>query len=145
MSGKLSEVEKRIGTVHQLDAVISAMRGIAAARVHEAHGQLDGVRAYASVVGAAIGEALALPSQTADMEAPDHGGGGHILIVLCAEQGFAGSFSERVLDKAVELLKTGSAELLLVGTRGAMVATERNLSFGVVGADGGACRRALSE
>ena len=131
MSGKLSDVEKRIGTVHQLDAVISAMRGIAAARVHEAHGRLDGVRAYASVVGAAIGEALALPSQTADTEAPDRGGGGgHILIVLCAEQGFAGSFSERVLDKVVQLLKTGSAELLLVGTRGAMIARERNLSFG---------------
>jgi len=130
VSGKLGEVEKRIGTVHQLDAVISAMRGIAAARVHEAHGRLDGVRAYATVVGAAIGEALALSSQTADTEAPDHGGGGHILIVLCAEQGFAGSFSERVLDKVVQLLKRGPAELLLVGTRGAMIATERNLSFG---------------
>ena len=130
MSGKLGEVEKRIGTVHQLDAVISAMRGIAAARVHEAHGRLDGVRAYASVVGAAIGEALALSSQTADTEAPDHAGGGRILIVLCAEQGFAGSFSERVLDKVVQLLKRGPAELLLVGTRGAMIATERNLSFG---------------
>jgi F-type H+-transporting ATPase subunit gamma len=130
VSGKLSEVEKRIGTVHQLDAVISAMRGIAAARVHEAHGRLDGVREYASVVGAAIGEALALPSQTADTEAPDRGEGGHILIVLCAEQGFAGSFSERVLDKAVQLLKTGSAELLLVGARGTMIARERNLSFG---------------
>ncbi len=130
MSGKLSDVEKRIGTVHQLDAVISAMRGIAAARVHEAHGRLDGVRAYASVVGAAIGEALALPCETADTEAPDRGRGGRILIVLCAEQGFAGSFSERVLDKAVQLLKTESAELLLVGSRGAMIATERNLSFG---------------
>ena len=130
MGGKLSDVEKRIGTVHQLDAVISAMRGIAAARVHEARGRLDGVRAYASVVGAAIGEALALASQTADTEAPSRGSGGHIVIVLCAEQGFAGSFSQRVLDKAVQVLKTGSAELFLVGDRGAMIARERNLSFG---------------
>ena len=99
MSGKLSDVEKRIGTVHQLDAVISAMRGIAAARVHEARGRLDGVRAYASVVGAAIGEALPLASQTADTEAPSRGSGGHILIVLCAQQGFAGSFSQRVPTK----------------------------------------------
>ena len=129
MSGKLSGVEKRIGSVHQLQAVITAMRGIAAARLHEARGRLDGVRAYASVVGAAIGEALALPSQTADMDAPDRGRGGHIVIVLCAEQGFAGTFSERVLDKAEPHLKPGPAELLLVGTRGAMLAPERGLSF----------------
>jgi len=130
VSGKLGDVEKRIGTVHQLDAVISAMRGIAAARVHEARGRLDGVRGYASVVGAAIGEALALAAQAADTEAPSHGSGGHIVIVLCAEQGFAGSFSQRVLDRAIQVLKRGSAELFLVGDRGAMIARERNLSFG---------------
>jgi F-type H+-transporting ATPase subunit gamma len=60
MSGKLSEVESRIGTVHQLEAVITAMRGSAAARSREARSRLDGIRAYAAAIGGAIGQALAL-------------------------------------------------------------------------------------
>ena len=64
MSGKLSEVEGRIGTVHQLEAVITAMRGSAAARSREARGRLDGIRAYAAVVGGAIGQALALAPES---------------------------------------------------------------------------------
>ena len=51
MSGKLSEVEGRIGTVHQLEAVITAMRGSAAARSLEARGKLPAIEAYASVIG----------------------------------------------------------------------------------------------
>jgi F-type H+-transporting ATPase subunit gamma len=54
MSGKLSEVATRIGTVHQLEAVITAMRGSAAARSREARGRLAGIRAYATVIGGAV-------------------------------------------------------------------------------------------
>ena len=64
MSGKLSEVESRIGTVHQLEAVITAMRGSAAARSREARGRLDGIRAYAAAIGGAIGQALALAPES---------------------------------------------------------------------------------
>ena len=52
------------------------------------------------------------------------------MVVLCAEQGFAGTFNERVLDAAASHLKAASAELLVVGYRGAMVAAERGLVFG---------------
>ena len=48
----------------------------------------------------------------------------------CAEQGFVGTFNQRVLDAAETHLKAGSAELLVVGDRGAMVAAERGLVFG---------------
>src|SRR5260370_17727883 len=40
-----------------------------------------------------------------------------------------GTFNERVLEAAENNLKTSSAELLVVGDRGAMVATERGLAF----------------
>jgi F-type H+-transporting ATPase subunit gamma len=129
MSGKLSEVEKRIGTVHQLDTVVTAMRGLAAARSREARGRLDGVRAYASVVGAAIGQALALTSETVRMEVQDKTPGGHIVIAVCAEQGFAGAFNDRVMEKAAQHLGAGSVELLLLGHRGATVAAERGMAF----------------
>jgi F-type H+-transporting ATPase subunit gamma len=130
MSGKLSEVEGRIGTVHQLEAVITAMRGSAAARSREARSRLDGIRAYAAAIGAAIGQALALvpdpEPQLRNGKRPE----GHVVIVLCAEQGFAGTFNERVLDAAERCRKNEAAELLVVGDRGAMVAAERGLTIG---------------
>jgi len=130
MSGKLSEVEGRIGTVHQLAAVITAMRGSAAARSREARSRLDGIRAYAEVIGEAIGQALALaPESDQELRKP-RSPEGHVVIVLCAEQGFVGSFNERVLDTAERHLKSDAAELLVVGDRGAMVAAERGLVLG---------------
>jgi F-type H+-transporting ATPase subunit gamma len=130
MSGKLSEVQGRIGTVHQLEAVITAMRGSAAARSREARGRLDGIRAYAAAIGQAIGEAVALaPEPDPQLPKTVHLDG-RIVIVLCAEQGFAGTFNERVLDAAEDHLKFTGSELLVVGDRGAMVAAERGLVFG---------------
>jgi len=130
MSGKLSEVEGRIGTVHQLEAVITAMRGSAAARSREARARLDGIRAYAAAIGGAIGEAVALaPEPDPQLRKTVHLEG-RIVIVLCAEQGFAGTFNERVLDAAEDHLKFTGSELLVIGDRGAMVAAERGLTIG---------------
>ena len=130
MSGKLSEVEGRIGTVHQLEAVITAMRGSAAARSREARGRLAGIRAYAAVVGGAIGEALALAPESEPQLRKRGRPEGHVVIALCAEQGFAGSFNERVLDAAERHLKSDAAELFIIGNRGAMVAAEQGLVVG---------------
>ncbi len=130
MSGKLSEVEKRIGAVHQLETVITAMRGLAAARSREARSRLDGVRAYASVVGAAIGEALTLAADAATADVHGGGAGGHIIIAICAEQGFVGTFNERVMEKALRHLELGPVEFLLVGHRATTIMAERGLAFG---------------
>ena len=130
MSGKLSEVEGRIGTVHQLQAVITAMRGSAAARSREARSRLDGIRAYAAAIAGAIGQALTLAPESEPQSRRGEHEEAHVVVVLCAEQGFAGTFNERVLDAAENHLKAASAELLVVGDRGAMVAAERGLVFG---------------
>ena len=47
------------------------------------------------------------------------------LILFCAEQGFAGAFSERVLDAVTGDI--GGATSLVVGTRGEAVANERGI------------------
>jgi F-type H+-transporting ATPase subunit gamma len=130
---RLSDVVARIRSVRQLSSVIGAMRGIAAARAREARERVEGVRAYAATVGAAIGQALAL--------AEDGGAGrglrdrrdGHLVIALCAEQGFAGAFNKRVLDVVERLLKADGGrgrELMLLGGRGLMAAEERGLAVG---------------
>jgi F-type H+-transporting ATPase subunit gamma len=131
MTERLSDVMARIGSVRQLSSVIGAMRGIAAARAREARERVEGVRAYARTVGAAIGQALALMDETAG--APHDGRDGHLVIALCAEQGLAGTSNRRVLDAAERLLNsTGSqpAELLVLGGRGIAAADERGLKVG---------------
>jgi F-type H+-transporting ATPase subunit gamma len=129
VSGKLSEVEGRIGTVHQLESVITAMRGSAAARSREARSRLDGIRAYAAAIGGAIGEALSLAPETDPQVQKRALPEERAVILLCAEQGFAGTFNERVLETAGKHLGINGTQLLVVGDRGVMVAAERGLVF----------------
>lgn len=130
MAERLSDVEARIGSVRQLSAVITAMRGIAAVRSHEASARLPGIQAYAATVGEAIAQALSLLA-----ERPAAGVGGdvptrHIVIALCSEQGFVGAFNARVLDAAaaaVSRARAGRADLMILGSRGVAAAAERQL------------------
>lgn len=131
MSERLGDVEARIATVRQLSAVISAMRGIAAARSREARARLDGIRAFAATIGAAIGQALALAParRPAGPAGAAETGATRAIVAIAAEQGFAGTFSERILDAVVaERRKAPGSLLLLVGDRGLMVASERGLA-----------------
>ncbi len=133
MTERLSDVVARIGSVRQLSSVIGAMRGIAAARAREARERVEGVRAYAATVGAAIGQALALAEDGGVPSGSRDGRDGHLVIALCAEQGFAGMFNRRVLDVAERLLKADGShhrELLLLGGRGLAAAEERGLAVG---------------
>lgn len=129
MTDRLSDVEARIGSAEQLSAVVTAMRGIAAARSREARAHLEGIRVYSEAIGNAISRALSLlPVQPA----PPSGAAayGHAIIAISASQGFAGTFSEHVLDAAVTIMEGDDAQyqLLLVGDRGVMLAAERNLA-----------------
>jgi F-type H+-transporting ATPase subunit gamma len=130
MTERLSDVEARIGSVQQLAAVVTAMRGIAAARAREARAHLDGIRAYAQTIAVAIGDALAfLPEQGQPVSGPEPTGG-HAIIALCAEQGFAGTFSKRVLDAVGRLASAAPkqrSEVLLIGDRGLLVADEKGM------------------
>jgi F-type H+-transporting ATPase subunit gamma len=135
MTERLSDVETRIGTVHQLAAVITAMRSIAAARSREARGQLMAIRAYAAMIATAISHALAFQSEPRrPPPAPERARGEvatHVIIGLCTEQGFAGVFNERVLDHVRHLKDAeprAATDLLLVGDRGLMVAEETGLA-----------------
>jgi F-type H+-transporting ATPase subunit gamma len=125
MTERLSEIVTQIHNVRQLNAVVTAMRGIAVSRAQRGRSLLAAIESYTAIISRAIGEALTvLP---ADMvAAPERQGTKRGLIIFCAEQGFAGAFSERVLDAAgVDL---HGAVNLVVGTRGRAVASERGLT-----------------
>jgi len=131
MTERLSDVTARIASVNQLEAVITAMRSVAAARSHEARVQLDGIRAYARIIADAIGNALAFVPRQSRPIASGHQPDGQAIVALCSEQGFCGTFNDRVLD-AVGRMQAGTAsfgtELLVIGDRGLMVAEERGLA-----------------
>ncbi|VVD87945.1 F0F1 ATP synthase subunit gamma [Pandoraea soli] len=127
MTSKLSEIESRAASATQLEAVIGAMRGIAAAREREAQARLAGIRSSAATVGEAIGWVLsAAPSGYAPDPAPAESGT-RILIVVCTEQGFVGGFNEHLLARVEWLKGDAPGEIFVVGTRGAMLARERAL------------------
>ena len=124
MAERLADIVTQTQNVRQLAAVVTAMRGIAASRAQKSRSLLAGIEAYADVVSRAIGQALSLlPSDMTASPPLRHARLG--LIMFCAEQGFAGAFSERVLDAAAGDL--GDAATLIVGTRGIVVANEREI------------------
>ncbi len=124
MAERLSDVITKIQNVQQLKAVVTAMRGIAASRAQNGRALLAGIEAYTAVISHAIGEALALlPTDIIAAPAPTRSNRG--LILFCAEQGFAGPFSERVYEAAGGDLE--GATNLVIGTRGSVVASERGI------------------
>jgi F-type H+-transporting ATPase subunit gamma len=125
MAERLSDVVTQIQNVRQLNAVVTALRGIAASRAQRGRSLLAGIEAYTAITSHAIGEALTLLPD--DMVAvPKYEGSERIFILFCAEQGFAGAFSERLFEAAGADLH--GAVNLVVGTRGATVASERGIS-----------------
>jgi F-type H+-transporting ATPase subunit gamma len=126
MTERLADMSARIGGIRQLGAVVNAMRGMAAARAQQARTQLTAVDSYAATIAAAIGQAITLAPSV--RQAGARTSMRPALVLFCAEQGFAGAFSERVLDAAGADLAT--SELFLIGTRGITVAAERNIAAG---------------
>jgi F-type H+-transporting ATPase subunit gamma len=124
MAQRLADLQSRIGSVRQLNTVVSALRGIAASHAQQGRARLDGVRAYAGILAQAISQALALMPEGVGAAAPARDGKPAILL-FCAEQGFAGAFSERILDAAGMALDDGA--LMIVGSRGLRLAQTRGL------------------
>lgn len=123
MTERLADVTARIEGIKQLDTVVNAMTGMAAVRARVAREQIAAVDSYTASIAAAVGRVLPLTlASTPESDLP----GGLALLVFTAEQGFAGAFSERVLDTIEG--DVAAAELLLVGTRGKAIAESRGIN-----------------
>lgn len=125
MTERLADISARIDGIRQLGAVVNAMKGIAAARAHVARTQVVAVDSYAATIAEAMSRVLshetAVPSTRRESDASRPG-----LLVFCAEQGFAGAFSERVLEGIGAGLHPAS--LFLIGTRGLSIATAQGVT-----------------
>lgn len=147
----MKQVQQRLSTVEQLDGVMQAMNGIASSHLHDAQAYLQGIRSYSETIGLAIAKVLLTLNDSMKTHHGLEGVGmpqrlvsysesssrGNLILVLCAEQGFAGAFSERVLDGLRAFQNAGDAlgqdfsadKILLVGSRGQMVAETRGIQM----------------
>lgn len=123
MTDRLSDITDRLAAIRQLGAVVNAMTGIAAARARQAHEQIVAADGYATGLRGALAQAMTMAAP--GPPAPPAGAAARALLVFCAEQGFAGAFSERVLETLGD--DPAPACLLLVGSRGAPAAAARGL------------------
>lgn len=124
MSGNDARLSERIASIQQLSGVVSAMRGIAAAREQQSRRQLAGVRAYAGIVAEAISQALKLAppvdAGAASAARP------RACIIFTSEQGFVGSYNDRLCDAAAPLLAR-AAHTLVIGSRGVRLLKSRGV------------------
>lgn len=124
MTERLADISAHIENVSQLDSVVTAMRGIAASRAQQGRNLLAGIEAYTDTITLAIGEALNCVIPGAQAVGPSSDG--RALIVFCAEQGFAGGLSDRLLEAAGTIAT--DIHLIVVGSRGGAIASERGFS-----------------
>lgn len=124
MTEQLADISARIEGTRQLGAVVNAMKGIASARAHMARTQVKTVDNYEATIAAALASAIALganqPEKTTPLDSSKVG-----VLAFCAEQGFAGAFSERVLENIGKNHASGT--LFLIGTRGLSIARARGI------------------
>jgi F-type H+-transporting ATPase subunit gamma len=119
MTERLADVTARIEGIRQLGTVVNAMRGLAGARAQAARNQLAAVESYAAILATVVARGFALiPEGQTPSRQPTR----PAVVLFCAEQGFAGAFSEHVLDKI-----DSATEIFLIGTRGAQTAAERGI------------------
>src|SRR5579862_4493134 len=121
---RLSELKSRIHNLTELGSVVGALRAVSAARVQQAHAVLESVRKYTAIIHEALGQAcwgVPGPSSSTDVRQA-----ASFVIVFGSEHGLVGAFNEHVLDIAMEQRKPGD-ELLIVGTRAQLVASERRI------------------
>jgi len=115
-----ADISTRIDGIRQLGSVVRAMTGIAGARARTARAQIAAVEGYAATLDAALSQGAAgvEPEVPVLTTRP-------ALVVFCAEQGFVGGFSERVLD-AIGVIPEG-ADLFVIGSRGTAIAAARGI------------------
>lgn len=124
MTARLAEISARITAVHQLGTVVNAMKGIAAGRARIARMQVQAVDGHAATISSAMAHALG-PDISMVQARSMSGSGKPGLLVFCAEQGFAGAFSERVIDSIGPALDPD--RMFLIGTRGLSIAAARGI------------------
>jgi F-type H+-transporting ATPase subunit gamma len=118
MEQRAAEVQARLTTVSSFGELVGAMQGVAAARADHARKLIAGTNAYARTVADAIAQALAL--LPGDQRTTPAGKGRRPLwILICPEQAFNGSLSDKVFAAVPQ---AAGARVMLLGAQGVRAA-----------------------
>jgi F-type H+-transporting ATPase subunit gamma len=123
------DVKRRLGNIQQIEDIVTAMRGLAAAHSLDAQRHLAAISAHEATVARAISQVLAYMQGSHGAGASTDAGGPHLVVVIGAEQGFAGSYNENIVDA---VLGGGGAneptEFIVIGQRAIVDFDVRGLS-----------------
>lgn len=103
------------------------MRSLSAVRVQQAQETLLAIRQYAAIVEGALHDAAPRSPRSWAGPRGDESDASPTTAVVAfgSEHGFVGGFNEHILERAVAHLARPGDRLLLLGSRGAVLATER--------------------
>ena len=127
MSARLSDISAHIANVRQLEAVVTAIRGIAASHAQQSRARLGTIETYLNIIARAIGELLRKAPPGWEATNPATQNKPSALILFCTEGGFCGGLSDHVLNAVASELLTSI--VFGIGTRGIAIARERGVSF----------------
>jgi F-type H+-transporting ATPase subunit gamma len=123
------DVKRRLGNIQQIEDIVTAMRGLAAAHSLDAQKHLAAISAHEATVARAISQVLAYMQGSHGAGASTDAGGPHLVVVIGAAQGFAGSYNENIVDA---VLGGGGAnepmEFIVIGQRAIVDFDVRGLS-----------------
>ena len=123
----LHQIQSRLDSVDDLRGIVRAMRSLAATRIQQAEAGLESIRAYTTITAGAISDVLAMLSE--EISPAPHAKMAPALCVLTSEHGFVGALNNRLLSDAAQAWRQEGATVMIVGSRGAAIATEMQLEF----------------
>jgi len=117
----LEELRRRIGSVEDMQSVVSTMKSLAAARIRQFETAADATRAYSYTVNLAL--QILMRDQKPPTKKRQHRTGERMgLVLLGSDQGFCGRFNESVAQAAIQFSPvsdnpTVTPHVLVVGSR----------------------------
>lgn len=112
------DVKRRLGNIQQIEDIVTAMRGLAAAHSLDAQKHLEAIAAHEAIVSKAISEVLARLQNRRGPQPRPGADARHLHIVVGAEQGFAGSYNDAIVEAVLERdRRAGGDEYIVVGQR----------------------------
>lgn len=111
------DVKRRLGNIQQIEDIVTAMRGLAAAHSLDAQKHLAAISAHEATVARAITEALASLQVSHRTDASVHEADPRLVVVIGAEQGFAGSYNESIIETVLGGSANVPTEFVVIGQR----------------------------
>jgi F-type H+-transporting ATPase subunit gamma len=111
------EISARIANIAQIEDVVIAMRGMAAAHGREARLHLSAIRAHEATIANAMATAIKMLPDGLASTGESRSGSVHLKIIAGASQGFTGAYSEKIVTEVLYSDTAEAIDFILIGQR----------------------------